>query len=255
MLPFNEVAKIALEAGKAVNEVSSLTTEIRGEYPDLFKKSGNLETQSPKNDNCFERLRGTETYNPYDSSDPYYDGIDSEDVANLPDPYEGFEKIESPSAVRSEYPSTFEKIENVKFSDIEKKVTNYIEDLKIKSECPETISDTPFKASDLEKISPEEVARGREEFDTMKSDLKKQWEQENARQWPKYENDVYSSNGKLIRQAGSDYDAHHIQPLGMGGKNEVSNITPLHAEVHYDRQGVHVAGSPYSDLNKILGGV
>ena len=43
MLSFNEVVKTALEAGKAVNEVSSLTTEIRSEYPDLFKKSGNVE--------------------------------------------------------------------------------------------------------------------------------------------------------------------------------------------------------------------
>lgn len=179
-----------------------------------------------------------EGFNPYDSADPYFDDIDPQDVADLPtDPYEGFET------------------EDVQFSDIEKKVTNYIEDLKIKSKCPETISDTPFKASDLEKISPEKVAIRREEFDTMKSDLKRQWEQENARQWPKYENDVYSSNGKLIRKAGSDYDAHHIQPLGMGGKNEVSNITPLNAEVHYDKQGVHASGSPYSDLNKILGGV
>ena len=32
-----------------------------------------------------------------------------------------------------------------------------------------------------------------------------------------------------------------IQPLGMGGKNESANITPLDAQVHYDKQGVHAA--------------
>ena len=59
----------------------------------------------------------------------------------------------------------------------------------------------------------------------------------------------------MIRKAGSDYDAHHIQPLGMGGKNEVRNITPLNAEVHYDKQGIHAADSPYSRLDQMLGGM
>lgn len=74
-----------------------MTTKIRSEYPDLFNKPSSLETQSPKqaDDNFFERLRKTETLNPYDSSDPYWDGINPEDVANLPDPYEGFEKLKA----------------------------------------------------------------------------------------------------------------------------------------------------------------
>ena len=115
MLPFNEVARTALEAGKAVSEVNSLT-QIRTEYPDLFKKPGNFDIQSPKHadNNPFERLRENETFNPYDSSDPYYDGIEPDDVGNLPDPYEGFKSknIETPSEARSEYPSNFEKTEN-----------------------------------------------------------------------------------------------------------------------------------------------
>jgi len=114
MLPFNEIAKTVLEAGKAVNDIGSLT-QIRTEYPDLFKKPGNLEIQPTANagNNPFERLRENETYNPYDSSEPYYDGIDSDDVGNLPDPYEGLENenIETPSEARSEYPSNFEKAE------------------------------------------------------------------------------------------------------------------------------------------------
>lgn len=131
----------------------------------------------------------------------------------------------------------------------------YFDDLKSKSEFPDTIPDKPFEVSDMEKISPEKNAEMREEFDSMKNELKKQWEQENGRPWPKYEHDVYSANGKLIRKAGSDYDVHHIQPLGLGGKNEVSNITPLNAEVHYDKQGIHSPDSPYSKLNSMLGGM
>lgn len=138
--------------------------------------------------------------------------------------------------------------------DLEKNADEYFDDLRSKSDYPETIQERPFETSELEKVSPEEVAEKRGEFDDKKAELKKEWEEENGRPWPKYEHDVYSSNGKLIRKAGSDYDAHHIQPLGMGGKNEVSNITPLHAEVHYDKQGVHAPDSPYIKLDKMLGG-
>ncbi len=139
--------------------------------------------------------------------------------------------------------------------NIEQTLDDYFEDLKDKSDYPETIPDRPFEASNLEKRTPEENAEMRDEFDDKKLQLKQEWEEANERPWPKYEEDVYSSNGKLIRRAGSDYDAHHIQPLTLGGKNEVDNITPLHAEVHYDKQGIHAPESPYSKLNQMLGGM
>ena len=49
-----------------------------------------------------------------------------------------------------------------------------------------------------------------------------------------------------------DYDAHHIQPLGLGGKNEISNITPLHADIHYDSRGIHEKDSAYSKIVNLL---
>lgn len=142
-----------------------------------------------------------------------------------------------------------------KEKNIEQTLDDYFKDLKEKSDCPDTIPDKSFEDSDLEKRTPEENAEMRDEFDDKKADLKKKWEEVNGRLWPKYEEDIYSSNGKLIRKAGSDYDAHHIQPLGMGGENKASNITPLHVEVHYDKQGVHAPDSPYSKLAQMLGGM
>lgn len=139
--------------------------------------------------------------------------------------------------------------------NLEKILGEYFDDLIKNSDYPETISDKPFEAADLEKLTPEQNAEMREEFYDKKGELKREWEQKNGIPWPKYEEDVYSSNGNLIRKAGSDYDAHHIQPLGMGGKNEADNITPLHAEVHYDKQGVHAPDSPYSKLDQMLGGM
>lgn len=131
----------------------------------------------------------------------------------------------------------------------------YMDDLKRKSDCPKTLENAGFDISEMRKLSPEETAHMREEFDDCKAELKKRWEELNGRPWPKYEKDVYSASGKLIRKAGSDYDAHHIHPLCLGGKNEAKNITPLHAEVHYDKQGVHAPDSPYSKMEKLLGGV
>ena len=152
----------------------------------------------------------------------------------------------------SYYDSPFE--EKLERSEIEETVDAYFDDLKEKSDCADTIPSKPFEVSDLRKISPEENEIMRDEFDDLKSGLKKEWEEKNGRPWPKYEHDVYSANGKLIRKAGSDYDAHHIQPLCLGGKNEVSNITPLRADVHYDRQGIHSMDSPYNKICNMVRG-
>lgn len=139
--------------------------------------------------------------------------------------------------------------ENCDKEELEEVLQEYIKDLKEYSECPETIPDKPFDTGDLKKRTPEENAEARKEFSDKKEQLKREWEEANGRPWPKYKHDVYSANGKLIRKAGSDYDAHHIQPLSIGGKNEASNLTPLNAEVHYDKQGIHAPDSPCSKLS------
>ena len=131
----------------------------------------------------------------------------------------------------------------------------YFADLKEKSEFSDTISQKPFEVTDLNKRTPEENAIMRQTFSDLKANLKAEWANKYGRPWPKYEQEIYSDSGKLIRKAGSDYDAHHIQPLGMGGENTAENITPLNAEVHYDKQGIHSPDSPYSKLAQIVGGV
>lgn len=136
--------------------------------------------------------------------------------------------------------------------DIEKLTKEYIEDLKKNSECPETIPDEPFKPEDLKKRSPEETKELRKEFNTEKERLIAEWEKENGREWPIYENDIYNEYGEIVKKKGWKYDAHHIQPLSMGGKNEASNITPLRYDVHSDHKGVHAPDSPYDELEKLL---
>lgn len=171
----------------------------------------------------------------------------------------GFKEIKPEGSIqKSDIKPFWNKVFDVFENRLERTLSEYFRDLKEKSEVPDTIPKQPFGTSELKKISPEENAMMREQFDDMKKDLKQQWEEENGRSWPTYDKDVYitKKNGELvkIREAGSDYDVHHIQPLGMGGKNEVSNITPLNADVHYDHRGVHEFGSPYDKLNQMLGG-
>lgn len=136
---------------------------------------------------------------------------------------------------------------------LEKDTNDYFNDLKNRSEYPETISDRPFELNDLKRITPEENVLKREEFDDNKKGLKKDWEDRNGMDWPKYKEDVYSESGKPIRKIGDDYDAHHIQPLCLGGENTAENVTPMHASEHYDHKGVHSKESPYSQIIKDLG--
>lgn len=137
-------------------------------------------------------------------------------------------------------------------------LSEYMDDLSKFSEFKETLQESLFDVEDIKKISPEEVGKLRDEFNKQRSDLKKQWEEQNGRPWPKYEEDVYITNNRgekvKIREAGSDYDAHHIQPLSLGGKNEVKNITPLHADVHFDSRGIHEKGSAFDKMGKVLEG-
>ena len=126
---------------------------------------------------------------------------------------------------------------------------DYFNDLKSKSEFPNTIDDS-IKDKDWTKINPELNGEMRDEFGNVKNKLINDWETKNNQKWPTYNNDVYSPNGKLIRHEGDRYDAHHIQPLTFGGVNDANNITPLHANEHFDKQGVHSPDSPFGKMER-----
>lgn len=140
---------------------------------------------------------------------------------------------------------------DIKGKDLSDVVKEYVSDLKARSECADTISEKSLDVSKMEKVSPERVAELREEFDDNKPKLRKEWEIQNNREWPKYKEDVYNDNGIRIRKAGDNYDAHHIQPLSMGGKNEVSNLTPLDLSKHQD---IHSLGGSCTQLVEKFGG-
>ena len=136
--------------------------------------------------------------------------------------------------------------------DLKETAKDYMADLKAKSEFPDTINDT-LDISKLEKITPEKNAKMREEFAEKKSDLRSEWERINGKEWPRYTEPVLNERGDVIRDVGHCYDAHHIHPLELGGKNEASNITPLdlnkHKEIHSK------TGSCTKLVEKVVGGL
>ena len=103
-------------------------------------------------------------------------------------------------------------------------------------------------ATDWQKIPDADLEKARVDYMRAKGQLIEEWEKSNGREWPRYEQDQYSQNGKQIRKGGDLYDAHHVRPLEFGGKNEVSNLTPIHCKDHFDKQGLHRPGGPYDQL-------
>lgn len=128
--------------------------------------------------------------------------------------------------------------------------SDYIEDLKKYSECPDTIPKPPFDIDDLKKRPAEENKELRSEFTADKNRLIEEWEKANGMKWPVYEKDIYNEYGDIVKKQGWKYDAHHIHPLSLGGKNEAANITPLRYDIHTDHKGVHAIDSPYDILDK-----
>lgn len=144
-------------------------------------------------------------------------------------------------------------INNVgKFIEKKSKWKNYAEDLMNSSECPETINLDDFDINNLTKRTPEETKALRQEFNRNKDRLIEEWEKANNQKWPVYEKDILNEYGEVIKKAGWKYDAHHIQPLTLGGENVASNITPLRYDIHSDHRGVHAFGSPYDVLEKYM---
>ncbi len=137
-------------------------------------------------------------------------------------------------------------------SDLKDAVRDYLTDLKSKSTFSDTLKDKNLDPSNLELTPKEQVAKLREEFDDKKESIRKEWEKENKKTWPRYDHEVFNDKGTRIRKVGDCYDAHHIHPLQLGGTNEASNITPLDLKTHAD---IHSSsGSCNKLVEKVTGG-
>lgn len=174
-------------------------------------------------------------------------GKTSDSPAELFDPDRRLSGSDIPIDTRNDVEGT-EDLE----ASIEKAVADYMKELKEFSEVPDTIPDKPFEASDLTRLSHDEVCARREEFYEKKVELRRQWEIDNGREWPKYEKDIVNAAGIVVKKAGTLYDAHHIKPLCLGGKNEAENITPLSMDKHLTTEGIHRKDGACDGMTKLV---
>lgn len=81
----------------------------------------------------------------------------------------------------------------------------------------------------------------RKEFNKKKKSLLLEWGNHYNTTWIKYtENLISKTSGKVLRQVGYNYEAHHIIELDYGGENAWYN---LHPATFYEHQNIHRKGS------------
>ena len=129
---------------------------------------------------------------------------------------------------------------------IEKLTSDYMDELREKSPCPETLKSVDINS--IEKVSSEDVAKNRSEFNSHRNKIIEQWEKIHNQPWPTYSEDIIGKNGKVVRHKGQRLEAHHIKPLSLGGENIGANITPMEYKDHNDHRGIHSNEGSYKKL-------
>ncbi|MCZ2991773.1 hypothetical protein NYY86_26950, partial [Acinetobacter baumannii] len=77
-----------------------------------------------------------------------------------------------------------------------------------------------------EKMTPLETLKHRNKFNSVKNKLISEWEEKTGQTWPRYTEEVYDKKGRVVRDIGQPYDAHHIIENNFGGPHEWWNIHP-----------------------------
>ncbi|MGE6598754.1 WXG100 family type VII secretion target [Bacillus proteolyticus] len=99
------------------------------------------------------------------------------------------------------------------------------------------------------KLSKEETAQRRAEFDKLRTNLIKDWELKTGQKWPTYEEVVYSKKGLPLRKKTANYDAHHIIESTYNGAHEWWNLHPAkYPDVH--QGGIHGKGKIAKEIFK-----
>ena len=114
----------------------------------------------------------------------------------------------------------------------------YIDDLSARCQHKNNLKDANVDTT-WDSVRGEKLDEARSSFNRDKKALIKDWEAVNGEKWPTYKEDIYNAEGRVVRKEGDKFDAHHIQPLCMGGRNVPENLVPLHYESHIGKGGIH----------------
>ncbi|MCM3391842.1 ribonuclease YeeF family protein [Cytobacillus oceanisediminis] len=129
---------------------------------------------------------------------------------------------------------------------------NYIRDvesktgLKLHKRQIEKLKDA-LRDNKYEKMTPLETIKHRSKFNGVKNKLIDEWEVNTGQTWPRYTEEIYDKKGRLARDIGQPYDAHHIIENNFGGPHEWWNIHPAKFPDEH-QAGIHGKGSPSNKL-------
>ncbi|MEK4442195.1 MULTISPECIES: hypothetical protein [Niallia] len=104
-----------------------------------------------------------------------------------------------------------------------------------------------LRENKYEKMTPLETLKHRNKFNSVKNKLIKEWEENTGQTWPRYTEEIYDKKGRLARDIGQPYDAHHIIENNIGGPHEWWNIHPAKFPDEH-QAGIHGKGSPSNKL-------
>lgn len=100
------------------------------------------------------------------------------------------------------------------------------------------------------KLVGTEYRQHRKDFNDMKADLIKAWEDNTGQKWPTYSQDVISKKkGDVYILAGSNFDAHEIIPNVYDSPLEWWNLHPA-ANPNQHQGGIHRSGAPIKEIFK-----
>ncbi|PZD93017.1 hypothetical protein DNH61_24835 [Paenibacillus sambharensis] len=128
----------------------------------------------------------------------------------------------------------------------------YVRDIESITDLPIGSNQRAFLKDALQnnnytKLSPEAQALHRREFNANRSKIISEWEQNTGQSWPKYTEPVYSKDGKILRNVGDNYDAHHIIESSYGGPNTWWNMHPASFPTQH-QGGIHRSGGPAREI-------
>ena len=83
----------------------------------------------------------------------------------------------------------------------------------------------------------------------VKDKLILEWEENTGEKWPTYTKEVFDNKGKIVKDIGEKYDAHHIIENCYEGPHEWWNIYPASFPDEHQK-GIHGSGSPCRELFK-----
>lgn len=130
---------------------------------------------------------------------------------------------------------------------------DYVRDMETRSGVPigseqRGLLKEALQGKDFKKLSPVEKNLHKNEFKRTKENQIKVWEHNTGQKWPTYQENYYSTTGKLLAEKGDLYQAHHIIPQQIGGPNKWWNFHPLEIKDH--QQGIHTINSSLHQIMK-----